>query len=622
MKRSVLFGALMVTVMVGAFGVSWAAARTSLQESHVAPRVAKLRLKTTPDTTPPETTITSAPPADTTATSASFYFRSTETKSTFACRRDGGKWGRCASPKSYSSLALGSHQFQVRALDAAGNVDATPASYSWTVAAPAPAPAPDPTPEPEPTPTPEPEPTPTPTPEPEPTPTPDPEPVPTPPADTVAPETTIASGPETSTTATTASFSFSASEAGSTFACKFDAGSWAGCASPASFASLAVGSHQFSVRATDAAGNVDGTPATYGWTVTVPPPPPPPPEEPGCDQTVSSLSAAQSALGSASLGSVVCLANGSYGSLSLSTRRAAPGVTLRAQNPGGATLGGVSVSGGGVAVERFVTGSVNVSSSANGVAFRHNSISGGVYVIGNTSSYAKNVEFSGNVVKPGGGSGEKDTFMVQRFEGLRIEGNEIWVADEDGGHNDGLQTVWGGRGLIFRGNWIRGGAGSQGFFIKDGEVSNVTFEDNLVAGRPSKAPYAGSPLQYFDTVPDPAAPFYTGYGIVIRHNTIWSNPNIVYARECQNQKILVEFNVMDGFSAPDGLSCVLSQLTQDYNVITGGTIGKRGSHDTSAAPTFVNSSGQDWQLTSGSAGNFSAGRAGVTWRPADRSFGP
>jgi hypothetical protein len=176
--------------------------------------------------------------------------------------------------------------------------------------------------------------------------------------------------------------------------------------------------------------------------------------------------------------------------------------------------------------------------------------------------------------------------------------------------------------LIFKGNWIRGGAGSQGFFIKDGEVTNVTFEDNLVAGRPSKLPYAGSPLQFFDTVPNSADPFYTGYGMVIRNNTIWSNPNIVYARECQNKKILVELNVMDGWSAPDGSSCILSELTQDYNVVTSGTIGRRGTHDTSAAPTFVDSANQDWQITSGSAGNFSAGRAGVTWRPADRTYGP
>jgi hypothetical protein len=613
MKRSIFVAALVVTI-IGAFGASWVAAKPSLRDQQALSRI---HLNSSRDTTAPNTSITQAPPAITTATTASFSFVSSEPRGTFACKLDRGSWRRCTAPRSYSSLALGAHQFQVRATDAAGNTDRTPAIYGWTVEAPQP-PAVTPPPAPEETTPPPVEPTPPPE-EPAP-PVEEPTPPP-PPADTTAPETTISSGPPSSTEATSANISFASSETGSTFACKLDSGSWSACSSPSSYSGLGVGAHAFSVRATDAAGNTDTTPASDAWTVTAPPPPPPPPAE-DCDQTVNSISAAQSAMGSAAVGSVVCLADGSYGSLSLSMKRPAPGVTLRAQNPGRATLGGVNVSGGGVSVERFVTGSVNVTSSANGVAFRRDSISGGVYVIGSTSSYAKNVEFSGNLIKPGTGSGEKDTFMVQRFEALRIENNQMWVADEDGGHNDGLQTVWGGRGLIFKGNWIRGGAGSQGFFIKDGEVTNVTFEDNLVAGRPSKAPYAGSPLQVFDVVPNSADPFYTGYGMYIRHNTIWSNPNIVYARECQNKKIFVELNVMDGFSAPDGTSCVLSELTQDYNVITGGTIGKRGAHDTSSQPTFADSANQDWQLTSGSAGNFSTGRAGVTWRPADRTYGP
>ncbi|HEV7482616.1 MAG TPA: right-handed parallel beta-helix repeat-containing protein [Solirubrobacterales bacterium] len=526
------------------------------------------------DTTAPETTISSGPEASTTATDASFAFASSESGSTFACQLDGGGWAPCSSPDSYSALTLGTHQFSVRATDAAGNADATPASQSWTVEAPPP------------------------------------------PPDTTAPETTISSGPQSSTTATAASFAFSSSESGSTFACKLDSGSWSSCVSPTSYAALTLGTHQFSVRATDVAGNADATPASQTWTVQEAA------QGGACSQTVSSIAAAQSALGSAAVGSVVCLADGSYGSLSLSMKRPAPGVTLRAQNPGQASVGSVSVSGGGVAVERLVTGSLNVSASADGVAFRHNSTTGGVYVIGTTSSYAKNIEISGNLIKPSSGSGEKDTFMLQRFEALRIENNQIWIADEDGNHNDGLQTVWGGRGLIFRGNWMRGGAGSQGFFIKDGEVTNVTFEDNLIAGRPSKAPYAGAPLQVFDTVPNAADPFYTGYGLLIRHNTIWSNPNTSYVRECQNKAIMVELNVMDGWGAPDGTSCVLSQLTQDYNVITGGTIGKRGAHDTSTAPSFVDSANQDWQLTSGSAGNFSGARAGITWQPAAQAYGP
>jgi hypothetical protein len=474
----------------------------------------------------PDTSITDQPTSPSTETTASFSFSASEADSNFACKLDGGEWSPCTSPRPYTSLSLGAHQFSVRATDVAGNTDSSPATQNWTVQAPPP------------------------------------------PPNTTDPETQITAGPASSTIETTASFSFSANESGSSFACKLDSASWSSCTSPKPYTELTIGAHTFSVRAT-AAGNVDQTPATSSWTVQAPPPP-----SGACDQVVSSVSAAQGSQGSATPGSVVCLADGSYGSLSLSMKRPAPGVTLRAQNPGQATLGSVTATGSGVTVERFNTASLNVNAGGDRIAYNHNTVSGGVYVIGNTSSYARNVDLIGNLLNARTGGGEKDSIMAQRFEGLRIEDNQIWIADEDGNHNDGLQTVWGGRGLIFRGNWMRGGAGSQGFFLKDGEVTNVSFEDNLIADRPSKAPYAGAPLQFYDTMPNAADPFYTGYGIVIRHNTIWSNPNTSYARECQNKALLVEFNVMDGWGAPDGTSCVLSQLTQDYNVITGGTIGR------------------------------------------------
>ena len=87
----------------------------------------------TVDTTPPDTTITSGPANPTSSTSASFAFTSSESGSTFECRIDSGSWSTCTSPKSYSSLATGSHTFDVRATDAASNTDATPASQTWTI---------------------------------------------------------------------------------------------------------------------------------------------------------------------------------------------------------------------------------------------------------------------------------------------------------------------------------------------------------------------------------------------------------------------------------------------------------------------------------------------------------
>jgi plastocyanin len=90
---------------------------------------------------------------------------------------------------------------------------------------------------------------------------------PPPPADTTAPNTRIAAGPSGTTRSRQAAFRFAASEAGSTFECKLDAGRWRSCRSPTTYRRLRIGTHTFQVRARDRSGNLDRTPATRRWRV-------------------------------------------------------------------------------------------------------------------------------------------------------------------------------------------------------------------------------------------------------------------------------------------------------------------------------------------------------------------
>jgi hypothetical protein len=88
--------------------------------------------------------------------------------------------------------------------------------------------------------------------------------------DTVAPETTINSGPADEITVATATFTFSATDATSGVAsleCRLDGGAFAACTSPRTLTGLAIGPHTFSVRARDNAGNIDATPATRSFKV-------------------------------------------------------------------------------------------------------------------------------------------------------------------------------------------------------------------------------------------------------------------------------------------------------------------------------------------------------------------
>jgi len=173
------------------------------------------------DTKLPHVRITSHPAHPTNQTSARFTFTSTKPRSKFQCQLDDGAYSACTGTTSYQGLSDGSHTFTVKASDAVGNVNLAPASFTWTI-------------------------------------------------DTMPPDTAITSQPTVSTASASARFGFSSTKTGSTFECRLDGDVHAGCANPQDYTGLAVGLHTFTVRATDALGNIDPTPASYTWTIDAP----------------------------------------------------------------------------------------------------------------------------------------------------------------------------------------------------------------------------------------------------------------------------------------------------------------------------------------------------------------
>src|SRR6185437_1877849 len=69
----------------------------------------------TVDTLPPDTFITSGPPANSASTDARFAFSSNESGVTYSCSLDGAAFGPCPNPDSLSGLSPGAHNLLVEA---------------------------------------------------------------------------------------------------------------------------------------------------------------------------------------------------------------------------------------------------------------------------------------------------------------------------------------------------------------------------------------------------------------------------------------------------------------------------------------------------------------------------
>jgi predicted outer membrane repeat protein len=177
------------------------------------------------DTAPPDVIIESHPFDLTASTSADFPFTANDDGgsgiASVECQLDGGSYGSCTSPKTYTLLEEGNHIFQVKVTDKVGNF--TIAAFSWVV-------------------------------------------------DSMAPDTTLDAHPSDPDTNFTPSFSFGGNDSSgsgvASYMCRVDGGTLNACTSPFTVSSLSPGSHKFSVYAIDHASNADPSPASFTWTIT------------------------------------------------------------------------------------------------------------------------------------------------------------------------------------------------------------------------------------------------------------------------------------------------------------------------------------------------------------------
>jgi hypothetical protein len=339
-----------------------------------------------------------------------------------------------------------------------------------------------------------------------------------------------------------------------------------------------------------------------------------------CDKVVGGLRSARAAVKAIAPGGVVCLRDGTYGRLEVSASKTKAGATLRAENPGGATLKGAIVGGKNLTVAEFkIVSDVEVDPGSTGITIAHNRISGGYFGVdaGPTDTITVNdVSIIGNkFVGPFG----EDAIRLNRYHdadgdgvGALIEGNEITGVRENGNHSDCLQTVWVGDHLVFRKNYLHDNR-CQGFFVKDQAtpVHGIRVEDNLIL-RDSEpcAPQAqgcGQPsiVQIFGP--------YTGLKFI--RNTIWDGLDQVSFQEGNSPDSVIARNVISRIWTSTPIKGSYRDNTRCWREATAGgswpkaTPGER----VDCHPNFKDPAADDYRI---------AGGRGVTWAPAEMRFGP
>jgi hypothetical protein len=343
------------------------------------------------------------------------------------------------------------------------------------------------------------------------------------------------------------------------------------------------------------------------------------PGAPECTTTVSSTSAAASAVDAAAAGDTVCLTDGTYGKLTLNANKQAPGVTVRAEHPGQATLAGATLSGSYLEIAQFrMVGTFDAQPGSTGMTADHNLFVGGSYfgvmAASSTTTTVNDVTITNNRFT---GRFNEDAIRLNRYHdgpdadpyGVLIEGNEFSGNVEYGGHNDVIQSVYVGDHLYFRRNYLHD-FGGQGFFVKDqaSAIDGLVVEDNLILKQNlpcdpvSLCPgFQASPFQIFGPITNGS----------IRHNTVWpgSGGGAAVLRASGWSSVTVSDNVFDVFGRDDTVDVI---GTNDSRCDGAGWAGITGIL-TDCSPPFIDPANGDYRQANG---------RGVSWKLSDQQFGP
>jgi hypothetical protein len=347
-----------------------------------------------------------------------------------------------------------------------------------------------------------------------------------------------------------------------------------------------------------------------------------------CTLEVRSLAAAARDVDLAPSGEVVCLKAGGYaGSLSLDARHAGD-VTLRAAPRAHVRIGDADIGGSHLILRNlWIAGEVTVDAGASHITIDHDDISGGAEGIyfDTSDCTAPNaptwpgcspldpvtdVVISGNHIHDIGAPGTEDAIHLDNWRSVTVTGNEFDHIIESGGHTDCLQSVFGGSGLTFTRNYEHDND-CQGFFVKDGDVSNVSFTDNLFL-RDNEPD--GKRERFYNL-----AQFWNVQGLTVEHNTIWDGKGIVLvAEDAQNSpSVTIDHNLLSylSISRPIGRAYALGESRNIFGHLPSSFM-PAATDRTNARPRLIGAGGDPYRLAR------NPHHVGIDWNPARQRYGP